>query len=101
MAAYNPAYKWGQTDTHVIVTLDAGEDHVSGHELTPEGSVRVEGAVPGKGAFVLELDLCAPIAVQRCQVLFKQRSTQRGSISPPLCHRVADSSGVSIPRRGA
>ena len=76
MAAYNPAYKWGQTDTHVIVTLDAGEDHVSGHELTPEGSVRVEGAVPGKGAFVLELDLCAPIAVQRCQVLFKQRSTQ-------------------------
>ena len=57
MAAYCPAYKWGQTDTHVIVTIDVNEEHVNQHDRTPEGTITVEGEVPKKGAFKLQLDL--------------------------------------------
>ena len=73
---YCPAYKWGQTDSYVIVTLDVSEEHINKHDITPEGTVSVQGLVPNKGEFSLDLDLCGPILVQRCQVLFKSRSTQ-------------------------
>ena len=73
MAAYCPAYKWGQTDTHVIVTVDVNEEYVNQHDITPEGSISVEGEVPKKGAFKLQLDLYDEIKVAKCQVNFKAR----------------------------
>ena len=73
MAAYCPAYKWGQTDTHVIVTIDVNEEHVNQHDITPEGTITVEGEVPKKGAFKVQLDLYDEIKVAKCQVNFKAR----------------------------
>jgi hypothetical protein len=73
MAAYCPAYKWGQTDTHVIVTIDVNEEHVNQHDITPEGTITVEGEVPKKGAFKVQLDLYDEIKVSKCQVNFKAR----------------------------
>ena len=57
MSACCPAYKWGQTDTHVIVTIDVNEEHVNQHDRTPDGTITVEGEVPKKGAFKVQLDL--------------------------------------------
>ena len=74
--AFCPGYKWGQTDSHVIVTLDVHEEHVNEHDFTPEGKIRVEGEVPGKGAFKLQLELLDEIRAAGCQVLFKSRSMQ-------------------------
>jgi hypothetical protein len=73
MAAYCPAYKWGQTDTYVIVTIDVNEEHVNQHDITPEGTITVEGEVPKKGAFKVQLDLYDAIKVAKCQVNFKAR----------------------------
>ena len=73
MAACCPAYKWGQTDTHVIVTIDVNEEHVNQHDRTPEGTITVEGEVPKKGAFKVQLDLYDEIKVAKCQVNFKAR----------------------------
>lgn len=50
---FTPGYKWGQTDAHVIITLDVNEECVNKHDFTPEGKVLVEGDVPNKGAFKL------------------------------------------------
>ena len=74
--AFCPGYKWGQTDSHVIVTLDVHEEHVNQHDFTPDGKILVEGEVPGKGAFRLQLQLFDQIRVAGCQVLFKSRSMQ-------------------------
>ena len=73
MAACCPAYKWGQTDTHVIVTIDVNEEHVNQHDITPEGTITVEGEVPKKGAFKVQLDPHDEIKVAKCQVNFKAR----------------------------
>ena len=73
MAACCPAYKWGQIDTHVIVTIDFNEEHVNQHDITPEGTITVEGEVPKKGAFKVQLDLYDEIKVAKRQVNFKAR----------------------------
>ena len=57
----------------MIVTIDVSEACVNQHDITPEGSVSVEGEVPKKGAFKLQLDLYDEIKVVKCQVNFKAR----------------------------
>ena len=76
MATYCPTYKWGQTDSHVILTIDVNEEYVNQHDITPEGKVVVEGDVPKKGTFRVQLDLFGEIRVSQCQVQFKSRSMQ-------------------------
>eukprot|EP00288_Rhodomonas_lens_P007456 CAMPEP_0177738492 /NCGR_PEP_ID=MMETSP0484_2-20121128/26481_1 /TAXON_ID=354590 /ORGANISM="Rhodomonas lens, Strain RHODO" /LENGTH=42 /DNA_ID= /DNA_START= /DNA_END= /DNA_ORIENTATION= len=36
---YCPTYRWGQTQTHVILTIDVNEECVESHNVTPEGKV--------------------------------------------------------------
>jgi len=74
--AYCPGYKWGQTDSHVIITVDVNEEFVKQHDFTPEGNILVEGEVPGKGMFTIQLDLFGDIKVTLCKVQFKARSMQ-------------------------
>lgn len=86
--AYSPGYKWGQTDSHVIITVDVHEEHVNQHDFTPDGSILVEGEVPNKGHFKMQLELFGDINVMLCQVHFKsRRSGARVCVS--VCLRVS------------
>jgi hypothetical protein len=71
-----PSYKWGQTDTHVILTLDVGEDCVETHSVSPEGLLCVTGHQPGKGVFEISLDLAAPVQANLTTVKMNPRSVQ-------------------------
>ena len=57
----------------MIVTIDVNEEYVNQHDITPEGAITVEGEVPNKGAFRLQLELYDEIKVVKCQVNFKAR----------------------------
>jgi len=93
--AYSPGYKWGQTDSHVIITVDVREEHVNQHDFTPDGSILVKGEVPNKGPFKMQLELFGDINVMLCQVHFKsRRSGARVCVS--LCVSVSLCLCVSV-----
>eukprot|EP00961_Rhodomonas_salina_P190158 2565553-Rhodomonas_salina.2 len=54
---YCPSYRWGQTETQLVITIDVNEECVESHNVTPDGQITVRGEVPGKGKFELFLDL--------------------------------------------
>lgn len=41
-----PTYKWGQTETHVVITVDAAS--IESHNVYPDGRCEINGSVPGK-----------------------------------------------------
>eukprot|EP00961_Rhodomonas_salina_P252289 3410212-Rhodomonas_salina.1 len=71
---YCPTYRWGQTQTHVILTIDVNEECVESHNVTPEGKVTVSGDVPRKGKFELSLDLCGKIVAEEVSVQLLPRT---------------------------
>jgi hypothetical protein len=41
-----PTYKWGQTETHVVITVDAAS--IESHSVYPDGRCEIHGQVAGK-----------------------------------------------------
>jgi alpha-1,6-mannosyltransferase len=74
--SYIPTYKWGQTTTHIIISVDAPDASSLSHTVSPDGHVLVKGEVPKKGKFELSLQLLNRVLAEDVRANTLPRSIQ-------------------------
>ena len=89
-AMFIPTYKWGQTETHVVITVDAAS--IESHSVYPDGRCEIHGQVAGKVALtphpLPDAGICA------CGNTIRSIACRPSPLLSSAAHRLGASDGM-------